>query len=615
MDPELMKYIDKARAAGASDAKIANVLFEKYGIKWEPEITSNKGKQGFLNRGRSAYQGATFNYGDELLGLLPEWMGGGEKNRDEFRERDEAYKRAHPVVSTLGEVAGGFVVPGFGAGRALGGAMNIKRAIGAGAAVGAASGALAGSGAAEGGPAERAKGAVIPGAIGGVVGAALPGAFAAGRSLYSPAARAAARLSRAVDRSGGPEGVIASSQVNDELGRGAEQILADQSRPLQQAADYAANNSEEAYEAIEGVVEPRARDMNQRVLNDVQARVGDPNAEKIAERLRDRRLEWADGPEGFEGLRQRNPAVIPAMGNRFHALLQQPHVRDALAQAREVGLIGDESLGVPKDGSVSYAVLQGTKERLDAITGRAFATPGLRDLGAKMKKLKGELIGLMREGVDGYGAVADKYDKMHSLEEMLEHGRQTYNEPDSRGLRELISTLDPAEKKAFRAGLVSELIVDLRRKASGQNAARQMVRMSPRHKDVMEVAFDSQHELQRFMAEMSVEDDFTRTGGSLLGSQTHRRGAAVLDPAAIATDVATVGPTATAVGAARSMLPKWLGGKTAREMGPVLATQGTQNIQELMRQWQRQPQDLLGEMAARRVPLAGGLLGQEMFGD
>ena len=567
------------------------------------------------NVARSAVQGATFNFGDEILGMLPEWMGGGEKAKEAFREKDAAFRKAHPVVAGAAEIGGGFVVPGGILGKAAGGAMNIKRAIGGGIAAGAASGALAGAGAAEGGVRERANEAVPSAVAGAVMGGVIPGVMAGGKALFSPASRAMARLRGAVERSGGPQAVIGSAQAADELGRGAEQILADQSKPLQQAADFAANNSEEAYETLERAMQGRAQDVNQRVLGDVQARVGDPNADKIAEALRDRRLRFADSEQGFEGLRQRNPAVLPVMGERFHTLLQQPRVKDALAQAREVGLIGDESLGIPKDGSVSYAVLQGTKERLDAMTGRAFATPGLRDLGAKLKMLKSDLIGLMREGVPGYAEVANKYDEMHAIEEMLDHGRATYNAPDSRGLRELVDNMSPAEKKAFRAGLVSELLVDLRRKSTGQDAARTMVRMSPRHKDVMEIAFDSKSELNRFMAEMEIERQMAKTGEALAGSQTHRRGAATADPAAMAVDAATAGPASAAAGHARSILPKWLAGATAREMGGPLATQGTTNIQRLMEQWQREPQDLLGEMAARRLPVASGLFGEELFGD
>lgn len=618
MDEELKKYIAEARAMKVPDEKIAATLKEKYGISWEPPPAPETGLGGYTglsNLGRSMVQGASFNFGDDLVGMLPEWMGGGSKAKAEYRRRDEAFRKAHPVAAGAAEIGGGFVVPGGIAGEALGGAMNVKRAIGAGALLGGASGALAGAGAAEGGLEERAAGAARGAVPGAVVGAVIPGALATGKALFSPASRAAARLRGAVGRSGGPQAVIASAEAADELGRGAEQILGDQSKPLQQATDFAANNSEQAFEALERPMAGRAQDVNQRVLNDVTARTGNPDADQIADQLRDARLTWAESDEGFGGLRRSNPAVLPMMGERFQKLMAQDHVREALDQARDVGLIGDASLGIPKDGGSSFAVLQGAKERLDAMVGGAFGRPGLRDLGVKLKQIRGELIGLMREGVPGYGKVADQYGKMMDVETALQHGQASYTQPDSRGLKDLFSSYSADEKRAFRQGLVSELIVDLRRQATGQAAANRMVRMSPRHKDVMEIAFGSKMELQRFMAEMEIERQMSKTGEALAGSQTHRRGAATADPAAIAVDAATQGPVGAAVGAGRSMLPKWLAGATAREMGPTLATQGTPNITELMRRMQRSPQDLLGEIAARRAPIAAGLFGEEMFGD
>jgi hypothetical protein len=89
---------------------------------------------------------------------------------------------------------------------------------------------------------------------------------------------------------------------------------------------------------------------------------------------------------------------------------------------------------------------------------------------------------------------------------------------------------------------------------------------------------------------------------------------ATVDPASLAIDVA-LNPAGGILNAIRGVSPRFLASRTAEEMAPALSTQGVPNIQRLLQQMQTQPQDLLGAMAARRVPIAGGLLGQEMFGE
>jgi hypothetical protein len=578
VDPQIEELVKYAKSQGYSETEIAEKLRE-LGLDYSP-VTAR-------NLGRSAVQGLTFNFGDEILGKLPEWMGGGEEARDEMRAKDKAFKRDHKWISTGAEIAGGMALP-LGAIGAVGrGAINLKRAMGAGAAIGGLTGGLAGAGA----------------------GAAIPGALAAGKALISPASRAMARLRGAVDGSGGPEAIIKRAQEFEAAGRGREATLADMSRRLQSQTDFAANNSDEAFETLENVLEPRAQEVNSRVADDITQRLGAPHAEGIGDELATARNAWANSPEGFEGLRAANPAVLPVMGERFNALLQQPRVRDALAQAREVGIIGP----IPRAENASFEVLQGVKERLDMGVGKAFATPGARDLAVRLRAARDEMVDLLREGVPGYREVADQYHTMHRLEEMLEAGRATYRNTDARGLKGFLSELSNEERDRFRQGLVSEMIADLRMKNQGAPAARDVVRPGANKKDIMEAAFGSRQELEAFLRRQRTEIEMARTGRTLAGSQTHRRGAAMVDPAGLALDAAVGGPMGAMSAMMRSMSPKWLAARTAREMAPTLATQGSSAIERLMQQWQTRPPELINRWAAQAAPAAGGLFGQEVI--
>jgi hypothetical protein len=603
VDPQIEQVILEAAKRGYSPSEIYRRLKDE-GVKGLGDSPVE-----MTDVIRSLVQGASFNFGDEILGALPEWMGGGEQAKETMRARDKAFKDEHPVIGTASEIAGGMAVPGFGAIGALGrGAMNIKRAIGAGAAIGGVAGGLSGAGAAEGDLGDRVNAAIPAGIAGAALGGAIPGVAAAGRAAFSPAARAMSRLRGAVHASGGPEAIARRAQEFADAGRGEEATLADMSRHLQRATDFSANNNDDARVAFENAFEPRAQEVNERITDDITSRFGAPHAEQVNDDLSRARLAWADSQEGFEGLRQRNPVVIPVMGERFDALLHQPRVRDAIAQAREVGIIGP----IDRANGASFEVLQGTKERLDAAVGQAFGRPGLRDLAVRLRAARDQFVDLMREGVPGYRDVADQYHAMHRLEEMLEHGQATYRNNDARGLRQFFNDLTPAERNTFRQGLVSEMIADLRKQNAGAPALRGLVRPGANKRDIMEIAFGSRRELEDFLRRSRTEIDMATTGRALGGSQTHGREMATVDPASLAID-AMVNPGGAVVNAARAASPKYLASQTARQMAPTLTTQGAGNIQRLMQQWQTQPQDLLGAMMSRRVPVAAGLLGQDFL--
>ncbi|MCC2626370.1 MAG: hypothetical protein K0S14_20, partial [Thermomicrobiales bacterium] len=434
MNPEdLKEIIAEAKRRGYTESEIFSKLKEMgMPIDGSSPIEA-------ADVGRSLVQGATFNFGDEILGVLPEWLGGGDEAKATMRSRDKAFKDEHPAIGLASEIAGGM----------------------------------------------------------------------------------------AIAKSGGEEAVSRRAQEFADAGRGDVATLADMSRPLQRATDFAANNNDNARNVLEEAFEPRAQEVNTRITDDITSRLGAPHAEQVSDDLAKARLEWADSDAGFEGLRKKNPVVVPVMGERFDELLNQPRVKDAIAQAREVGILGP----TPPANGASFEVLQGTKERLDAAVGQAFGRPGLRDLAVRLRKARDEFVGLMRQGVPGYDEVAGQYHNLHRLEEMVEHGRATYRNTDARGLKSFLAELSPEEKTRFRQGLISEMIADLRKQNAGSPALRSMVRPGANKREIMEAAFDSAKEMQEFLKRSKTEIDMAVTGRALGGSQTHGREMATVDPA------------------------------------------------------------------------------------
>lgn len=121
------------------------------------------------NLGRSAVQGALFNFGDEIIGALP----GGEARAEKMRLEDDLFKQEHPVVDAVAGAAGGIAVPGGMMARGLRNAASLPRAV----TLGAGAGAAYGAGGAE--PGERLVGAAKGAATGAATGPLVPGAMRA----------------------------------------------------------------------------------------------------------------------------------------------------------------------------------------------------------------------------------------------------------------------------------------------------------------------------------------------------------------------------------------------------------------------------------------------------
>lgn len=566
------------------------------------------------NLARSAYQGATFNFGDEILGKLPEWLGGGEKARDEMRRRDKAFKEEHPVISTAAEIGGGLAVPGFGAIKALGtGAKTIRGAVGSGALIGGVSGGLTGAGAAdEAGDSIRGRVAagILPGLLGATGGAAIPGGHAFLKSALQPGTRGVTRLRKNIDRSGGVDALIQRAKDFDAGGKGQDVMLADLSVPMRQLTDFAANNSETAAEQIGTKAYGRHLDQSERVLKDATNVIGNPQADEIVKDLGRSTARWADSKQGFQGLRDANPAITdPVTAFDFRQYLSDPGLRRTWKQAKEVGLIGP----LPKARELSFEVLQDTKERLDYAVGKAYATPGGGDLGARLEAARDGLVGRMQKAIPEYKGRLAEYHRRKDLERMVEAGQKAFKNADSRGLQQTVSQLNPDQLQHFQEGIGSELLIKLRNTDTNQDISKRIVDASPAMKEKIEIVFGSQKAAAAFLEKMKLEREMSKILATLTGSATAKRLAARegIDPLELGLDVGKI-PVApwSGMSGLASLFAKATGRKvgqgTADRLAPMLTTQGTADIIKLLERMRKQP-TLVGSRLSRRVPVGLGV--------
>ncbi len=186
---ERMTGADQMRARGLSspDPSAANAAARPDGVGMGEGIA------------RSAYQGVTAGFGDEIVaagaGAVSAVKGDGfgegyDRQLASERARIDTFREDHPVAAYGSEIASSFMLPG---GALKSGASLGANALRAGA-TGAATGAAYGFGAGEGGAVPRLQSAAVGGAVGGAAGAAAPYVL---RGAQKIAGRSATR--RAID--------------------------------------------------------------------------------------------------------------------------------------------------------------------------------------------------------------------------------------------------------------------------------------------------------------------------------------------------------------------------------------------------------------------------------
>jgi hypothetical protein len=476
---------------------------------------------------RGVAQGFTANFGDEIRGLVEasganaddpasltklisgalKYWSGDTKAKEAYdaavaRERDlnKTAEEQHPIASIGGQVGGAVLLPvGAGAGAAtLGGRMA------AGAGTGAALGAASGAGEGEGGTDTLSKAAMGAG-VGGVVGGAAPvvirGAEVAGQGLAKLAqpivnnfrgatnvdAEAARRILLARQRDaksaspGMSEAEFASAKAS-----GSPVINADMGGEATQAlARSAANTSPEGRAALEAVTSERYATQNPRISSFLKEKFDFPEPGATLDRLEEA-ARRANRPAYLRAYSE--GANIP-FDEGLLQLSQAPVVQDAIRKAMITAKNEAAKLDLPppknpfrfdetgrlrpmqdEAGNLMRPNLQFwdiVKRNLDKT-----GSPEARDWARVLRDHLDDLVpsGSYKEARSGAA-------KFFGAEDALEAGAKfaTMSGRDAISLAEArkgLAKMNPAERKLFETGFVSNLISKVESLRDGQDVVK-----------------------------------------------------------------------------------------------------------------------------------------------
>lgn len=488
--------------------------------------------------GRGVAQGATFNFYDELRGLVeasganprdPASLGKllsgafkyfsgdkeAEKTYDATKAREVALTKQaeteRPYSSLAGNVAGAVAVP---VGAALQAATLPARML-RGAAVGAGTGALAGVGDGEG-LGGRLTGAAVGGAVGTAVGAAAPGAInlvqSAGRGIanaVSPAtsavrgvmdvdAEAARRiiLHRARDNKSASPG-MSDAEFAAAKATGSPVVLADRGGESTQAlARSAANTSPEGRAALEAVTGERYATQQPRMVQFLKETFGLPEAGPAMDALE-------------SAARAANrPAYVKAYAqgqglwdDGLEQLSQAPVVQQAIRLAFVTGRNKDALAGFPPlKNPFSLNKQTGAFELADGATPNLqfwdHVKRNLDKLGAEGNAFSKALRGHLDDLVPSYKDARSGAAKFFGEEDALEAGAKfaAMSGRDSIKIHEArrgLAAMKPEERKLFEAGFVSNLIAK--------------IESAPPGRDVVKLIFNSETAKQQIQLALGAE--------------------------------------------------------------------------------------------------------------
>lgn len=244
---------------------------------------------------RAMAQGVSFGFSDEATAKLKSMFKGTPYEEEVEKER-AAYKaaeQAHPITSTIGEMAGG-AIPAIGLTALTGGAAAAPLAarIGLGAAEGLATGALYGAGKAE---KDTLKEATSGAGIGALVGGAIP---VVGRAFKG----AGEAVEKAVASENAPEylkelasswklgrkgqGLVSSGSVEgikqevEDVGKKIPQLLKSEESKLGSLREYLLNNSKKTIR-VDDLLEKAASNLEKSAITDAN-----PKSPELIQRLK-----------------------------------------------------------------------------------------------------------------------------------------------------------------------------------------------------------------------------------------------------------------------------------------------------------------------------------------
>lgn len=473
---------------------------------------------------RSAAQGATLDFADEIAGLIhasipkPGQMGRAidarkrmlagqgpgddypdnpgalyRQGRDEFRSSDKAFRESNPKTAFAANLAGGLstaLIPGAAAARGAK-ATSIGRALLEAAATGAATGGTAAVGASEKPGLESLEDAKWGALVGGVAAPIITGLGRGGvagakwaKNRLNPEAAStdAAEKELANVFGGRPGGFDEARKTAAEMeaARPGQAVVADLTPEGQGALDFAVTESQRVRRDAQNKLLPREAGTSRRLARDVEEVSGFHAPVNVRESVAAIDDELADvGRRAYGPLEEAYPAIDKAgraRGNatgqfvdRAHAnevreFLDRPIINTAYRSAHALAEMVD-----PKAGYPGLKQLQNVREKLFGAAGRA-AAAGDANGARPFYEAAQQLTDLMEKGVPGYKAANAKYAEVALVREGMENGPGLWGMEvrDARAyLNDLAARVRRAAETAGKAdGLTGQALTDRMNAAS-----------------------------------------------------------------------------------------------------------------------------------------------------
>lgn len=532
------------------------------------------------NTARAALeQGLAMGWGDEAEAWLRSRLPGGDSYEQELAKINREYSqyaRENPTLAPASEFLGGMLpvagaIIGTGAtggagapaaatagARTLGalgrlGARVMAKPVVRGAVTGATTGAITGAGSAK--PGERAEGATTGAIIGTGIGTATPLVIRGGgagarwlrnRLVQSEGAAervAAGKINRALQQQKiTPQ--QAAQQVLEDRAMGVPSTLANTGRRTTALAEVLAQRPGSAPEIIEGALEGQRLGARERVYGKARQAIspGDFYGEEsqMVDQLR----------RQAETLYDKAYEIGAVSDGRIQDVLKHPRFQAFYNKAREIAdteamaarLRGEdpakyqlsEIYTVDPNGVATLTkvpdvrTLDYIKRGIDATIDEGFRGKGMSTAEANaLKDLRKVFVNTIDEatgGVDSpYFKARQTYAGDMEVLDALRKGHDDFNKLDHEEIIKLTKDMTPAEKEAFRTGVVRNLYTKIMNPSQNINAAQRLIE-SPEMQAKLQPLFDSPQKFDLFKAALERESQLYKQSSQILGnSATFRR--------------------------------------------------------------------------------------------
>lgn len=524
-------------------------------------------------------QGLMMGWGDEAEAWLRSKLGEGDYNDlvKKIRKEYGTYSEEYPISSALAEFGGG-AAPGVAAmfipGMQPAGAAQLSATTGStlarlaarpitkSIAAGTTTGAISGAGSATEG--ERGSGAVSGGVYGAGFGAAVPAAMRTGANVKTwlmdrlfPSEkktfeRAAEKMTKAMGESGmQPKDITAKMAENKKLGVPAtvantEAALTDLAETVAQRtgrgtrriekkiAQQQAGTKERTYQQVRKGLKPEDYyGEEERLISDLRTKSAPAYKEAYAVGEVDdpQIMSMLELPQ-FRGVwsTARSIAEADAAAAKVNAMRGGQSFDPNEFKLRDIyEIIRDPKTGNPIDVKITGQVpdvrtLDYMKRALDAQITAAYKSDNAATNASAnaYKDLRNALRDRTKEVVPKYDAALQTYKGDREILDALRAGYNDFGKMDHEEVIKLVANMSPAEKEAFRTGVVRDIYGKFFTTSRNINAAA--ILNAPEMQAKMQPLFESPSHFKLFQAAVERESQlFNQANQILKGSQTGKR--------------------------------------------------------------------------------------------